>query len=278
MPNRRLSHGLIRIPSYQALLRDPMYLDMERFSDDFVSAHNQLLAPYKNRWVSDPLHQWSRRWEYPFVLAELEPVLNRSTSAAVLDAGSGITFFPYYVASKFRNTQVCCADADITLAALHRTVNQQTGAAVSFLRTDIGNLSMPDRSFDAIYCISVLEHTGHYEKIIDEFVRLLRPQGRLILTFDISLDGNADIPIDKADALLAALHDRLRAVESSPRAVGTIGDDVITTEYFRKYDPWSLPWKYPRLSGMLASVARGKFPRFAMKRLAVSCHSFEKPA
>ncbi len=285
MTNTAPNHGLVRIPEYKALLTSPLFLEMEQFSDRFVSMNASNLRYYRNRWVSDPLHQWSRQWEYPFVFAELAKLLRNGAHKHmnVLDAGSGITFFPYYLVHKFDNLTVQCADMDVSLAAQYDAVNKTLGLQVKFLATDIGKIAMRGESLDVIYCVSVLEHTKNYAEIIGEFTRLLRPGGRLILTFDISVDGNADIPIDKARELLTTLSHRLRpADDTSITAVKNCylhtADNIVTTGFIKKCNPSLLPWKYPRLSGAWSSVSKGKFPRLAMKNLTFSCHVFEKPA
>ena len=47
---------------------------------------------------------------------------------------------------------------------------------------DITSIPEPDASFDAILCSEVLEHLPEPTKAIDEFARLLKPGGKLILT------------------------------------------------------------------------------------------------
>lgn len=47
---------------------------------------------------------------------------------------------------------------------------------------DITNIPEPDASFDAVLCSEVFEHLPDPLKALDEFARLLKPSGRLILT------------------------------------------------------------------------------------------------
>lgn len=50
------------------------------------------------------------------------------------------------------------------------------------LVSDISEIPAPDASFDAILCSEVLEHVPDPNLALDEFARLLRPGGRLIIT------------------------------------------------------------------------------------------------
>jgi SAM-dependent methyltransferase len=50
------------------------------------------------------------------------------------------------------------------------------------LISDITDIPAPDASFDAILCSEVLEHVPEPTHALDEFARLLRPGGKLILT------------------------------------------------------------------------------------------------
>jgi len=50
------------------------------------------------------------------------------------------------------------------------------------LVSDITAIPEPDASFDAILCSEVLEHVSEPTPALDEFARLLKPDGKLILT------------------------------------------------------------------------------------------------
>src|SRR5674476_1266665 len=50
------------------------------------------------------------------------------------------------------------------------------------LVSDITAIPAPDASFDAILCSEVLEHVPEPTHALDEFTRLLKPGGVLILT------------------------------------------------------------------------------------------------
>jgi ubiquinone/menaquinone biosynthesis C-methylase UbiE len=106
----------------------------------------------------------------------------------ILDAGSGFTFFPYYISYKHANCNVYCCDYDYSLINLFDGANKKSKQHLDFKVYDLTNLGYKDNSFDAVYCISVLEHALNREKIFEQFKRVLKPNSLLILSFDISLE------------------------------------------------------------------------------------------
>ncbi len=137
-----------------------------------------------------------RRVEYPWALfnAELHKPLK------ILDVGSGISLFPMYLS--LQGHEVFSIDNDKTLMKrlapkmaewVHAKVNYGVGDAVT--------INFGDNTFDRVFCISVLEHleeervNGKYVNFhrqdldieaINEMLRVLKPGGLLILTFDWS--------------------------------------------------------------------------------------------
>lgn len=273
-----LPAGVPRDSEYRLLLQSEQFRQMEQFCSAFLARNERALNRYSNRWVRDPLHQWSRQWEYPYVLSRVEAAIPATRAGRVLDAGSGVTFFPYYLKALQPAAEIYCVDSDEKLEPIYRQIN--AGAeAVQFSRADLRSLDYPAEWFDVIYCISVLEHTADYPAIIDVFRRLLRPGGRLVITFDISLDGTRDIPVEKAAILLSSLADRLELAEdvSLDLAAYLSRPDLFTTHTAMHIDRTLLPWRLPALAYRLKALAEGK--RFGAwpPLLTVFCLSLTKP-
>lgn len=194
-------------------------------------------------WPQDALHQWSRQWEYPYVASAIP-----EKPAQILDAGSGFTFFTFYLAAL--GHEVYAVDCDPQLRKYYQTIwsNDNVSAKankaspegnVTFDIQDLHSLSFKSNSFDIVYCVSVLEHLSEKETVLREFARILRPGGLFVLTCDISLDGSTEIS-------LPDFFDMLKAVDSifEYASVPTfqMDDDTLTTNYCRKENPETLPW------------------------------------
>jgi SAM-dependent methyltransferase len=125
-----------------------------------------------------------KRWEYPWALerAKLAP------GSRVLDVGCGDSIFPVFLA--FLGHRVTAVDLEFTtnLGRLH-------GVPTTYLRADLAALPVGDEHFDAVFCISVIEHLAEprIPGAIQELRRVLKPGGRLLLTTDYYEDAGASI-------------------------------------------------------------------------------------
>lgn len=274
------NEGFIFVSKYQQLLETPLFKDIESYSDLFSESNKDVLSQYGRKWVCDPLHQWSRQWEYPYVFQRIKEHLQTSDTTKVLDAGSGMTFFPFLLSEKIPNAKITCCDYDINLKKFFDKINNKNVQNVSFASTDLRKTPFDDNSFDVIYCISVLEHTGNYNKILDEFFRVLKKGGMLVLTMDVSIDGKSDINFADFKKLMADISKRFSSVDNEQLDAclnyQNMSSDLISTSYLRKVNPDLLPWKYPVLHSIYNSIKNARFPDFKMHDLACACFSFLK--
>jgi len=148
-------------------------------------------------WPKDPLHNCTRVWEYPFVYHHLQfhvGSLSGHPLPQVVDLGSGATFFPFAVARL--GWRVIAVDADSrATSSLDRAIGRVSagGGSVTSLLSDARSITLETESVDCVYCISVLEHIPDFEAVISEALRILRPAGLLVLTFDVDLRGNFEL-------------------------------------------------------------------------------------
>ncbi len=176
---------------------------MEKFSNQFLKLNRDALSEYSARWAEDPLHNWSRQWEYPFVYSRIEEFCCAADAEIkILDAGSGVTFFPYYISAAVDNVTVDCCDTNPSWGSAFTLINDKLNLGVGFHCAEIQKLPLRNNSRDVIYCISVLEHTADQEKAIKEFHRVLRDSGLLLLTFDVSIDSLTELRLEASRELV----------------------------------------------------------------------------
>lgn len=198
------------------------------------------------RWPPDALHNWSRVFEYPFVFHHLERW--RSSLAprpAVVDFGSGVTFFPWSVAAL--DVDVICLDIDPVCAvdipkadAVLREAGVASAGRVVFRQVAGPRLPLDDASADALYSVSVLEHVPTRLATVAEFARALRPGGLLVATVDLDLRGDQEIAPDDLRRLHQEIERHFEPVlppRDPPRA------DLLTSV--------NSPWGFSRMSTTL---------------------------
>ena len=256
---------------------------MESFSDNFLKEFALQLKNY--RWVTDPFHQWSRQWEYPFTYSLIRDFINENPDNdkfVVLDAGSGATFFPYYISAALKSRlKVVCCDYDVPLRSIFTAINSKMQTTVEFQPNDIRQLPNENDCFDVIYCISVMEHTKDLERLVQEFKRVLKPNGLLIVTFDVSIDGDASIPVEKAKDLIRLLKKHLSPLsELREDILGKDFESSLTTEYVRKVDEDLLPWKGRdyTFASIIRNLLKLQLPARRFSNLSCFCGAFSKPS
>ncbi|MEQ9288841.1 MAG: class I SAM-dependent methyltransferase [Cyclobacteriaceae bacterium] len=181
----------------------------EVFSEPFESINRELLElnkKYKlighselNRkrfyWhgklPTDSTYYGARFWEFPFAIlaAELE------TGLKCADIGCGSTPFTAYLCKKVGKENVVGFDPDHVDENSHSSFGAKKGfikeLGFEFHQNNMTQLDCPDESFDRVFCISVLEHIDSWRvkyEGLQEMVRILKPGGKLILTFDLGIE------------------------------------------------------------------------------------------
>ena len=235
---------------------------MERFSAAFLRANDDLVRQYI--WSADPLHAWSRKYEYVWhaeaVRAALPPARAAAVAATwpdqaaapapqeapflVLDAGSGFTFFDQFLGSRLGVSVVALDSANYTLffGGLMGALLQGEAEVppIPFVQAPIERTGLLDASVDAITCVSVLEHlpVPNLLLTVAEFHRILKPRGRLFITFDTG-QGPPAKGIKESGTLLAALRAQFAEDTShgAPEAAAEAREDVSRLFHNRRANP-----------------------------------------
>lgn len=258
-----LRWGIPTLAEVEEMLRGELWREIARFNAAFLDRHKRALAGYAWHWGRDPLKFWSRRWEYPFAITATLAHAQRlgTTQLDICDAGSGVTFFPYFLADRLPEARLHCSDYAATYAPIFAAVNRnEAHDRVSFRRAALQELPYDTASLDVLCCISVLEHTGQYERIVREVARVLRRGGRFVLTFDLSQDDAFEMQPPQARRMFGVLEELFEvsaeALWREATRAQTNSEELLCTPTIRRVQPELLPWKWPRLQA-LADFMRG---------------------
>jgi SAM-dependent methyltransferase len=280
----QLPSGIPTIEGVGELKRTELYQRHLRFNRDFLSQHAPAMQKYGKHWGLDPYKLWSRRWEYPFAAQRLISFSERRPPGPlrVLDAGSGVTYFPYFVLENVPQAEFICCDYDPSYVTMFDEINGARGTQqVRFLQASLQKLPLEPASLDAVCCISVLEHTDNYGEIVDEFARVLRPGGVFLLTFDLSLDGKFTLPKPMAAELLRMVMDRFRVPDGfdPPRELDRMSEPgILTTDYVRMTEPNLLPWSTPaRVYKAVTDLFQGRGWTAGFRSRTIFCLDCVKP-
>lgn len=275
----QLRSGILQTDDLERLLNTDLYARHTAFNDAFLARHRANLENYGKLWGRQPLGLWSRRWEYPYTYSRVTEYSQRlgRTDLKILDAGSGVTYLPYLLTSELGGGEVTCCDYDTTYAEMFAKVNaNETDPHVDFVEADLRRLPMDDDAFDAVCCVSVLEHTDQYRQILAEFDRVLKPGGLLALTFDLSLDEKFQLRREQADELLRAV---VEMFDPDLEPIGELGkldgdrSGMLTTDHVSKTNPGLLPWTYPRPVMAAYDLVKGRGWTGGFRSKAVFCLS-----
>lgn len=107
----------------------------------------------------------------------------------VLDAGCGVGYGSL-VCARAGAARVVGIDVSAEAIAQARA---DSGGKVEFVVGDLQALPFETASFDAIVCFEAIEHIGEQDTVLDEFARVLRPGGLLLVSSpnrDVYTPGN----------------------------------------------------------------------------------------
>lgn len=157
-------------------------------------------AGWRRAGVGDTYH----RFFGPITGRAVEPLLDAAAigpTSRVLDVATG----PGYVAGRAaaRGAEVTGVDIAPEMLVLARRLWPD----VAFRTADAHALPLADASFDAVVANFLIPHLADHEQAVDEFVRVLRPGGRLALS---TWDRPERVPV------LGAFLDAIRLAGAEP--------------------------------------------------------------
>ena len=153
-----------------------------------VAAHWDRRAPHFDEDFGHSIRTPAERAAWDRIL---DLVLAGRSALDALDAGCGTGFLTFEFAA--RGHRVIGVDFAPAMIAEARRKAAGRGVAIRFEEADAEQLPFTPGSFDLVICRHLLWTLPHPEAAIDEWIRVLRPGGRLVVV-DGKLDASAVPP------------------------------------------------------------------------------------
>jgi SAM-dependent methyltransferase len=162
--------------------------------------------------ILTPSLHWSRRFEYPYIYHEGK--IATSTRLRILDVGAGLN--PFQVLLSVLGHFVVSLDQDIcSVMKLCKIIDRFKGLKLYPCLGDAFQIPFKQNFFDRVICISVIEHILDYlnptfdlklsylilNTLLCDLVRVVKPGGKICITFDVDLSGRYHLSLDEVKIL-----------------------------------------------------------------------------
>ncbi len=155
---------------------------------------------YSERVALDNSYGYDIDKERSFILEQAKPL-----DGKILEAGTGKGHFALALAKEGHSFVTFDISADEQCYAKLNLAYYSLEKLADFRIENAEHTSFPDRSFDIIFSVNVLHHLQNPYTVFEELIRILSPQGKLIVA-DFSESGFEIM--DKIHALEGNTHDR----------------------------------------------------------------------
>jgi ubiquinone/menaquinone biosynthesis C-methylase UbiE len=147
-------------------------VDVKKQKAEFWSKPGAATVYEKNVSSSSPFIRIKNHVEQRIVTAH--------ATGRILDAGTGTGRFAIPLARMHGNS-VVALDYSADMLALNKQLSAPYGGALlDYVRGDIEQLPFRTSSFDAVVSITVVRHFPQWRRIVQEYVRVLKPGGALV--------------------------------------------------------------------------------------------------
>ncbi len=172
---------------------------------------------------------------------------NENDKIKVLDAGCGFGQYSYFIAKKFKNSEVL--GIDINEQRINECEKFARRNEIENLKFELADLTKLDQSekFDLILAIDVMEHIEDDVKVFENFFKALKHGGLLIISTPSNL-GGSDVHSNEDESFIEEHVRTGYSVEEITSKLENIGFKNINVRYtYGKCGnlSWKLMMKFP---------------------------------
>ncbi len=128
---------------------------------------------------------------------EMERILGRTLGllpgSKVLDAGAGYGRVAHTLTAEFRLAMTGIDLIERRLLKGSQLNHDANISPINLVNADYLRLPFPNDAFDGVYTMETLVHATDYKQVLDEFLRILKPGGRIAL-FEYSIPNLDSVP------------------------------------------------------------------------------------
>lgn len=176
---------------------------------------------------------YSRVWEYPWLWQVLEPF--RDQGLRIVDIGSELSAFPWFLAEQ--GFDVIVSDHSPRYVAAWQRAAETCRASVARRILDAQELDLETASVDVVLSVSVIEHVPNKRRALAEAVRVARPDGALVMTFDI-VEPAMGMSFPAWNGLALTMHELDALLEAQPGLDADVAHLPWNTEVIPAYLEW----------------------------------------
>ena len=206
--------GLAKISDFNSESYYELFTKLEDCQKNYFEKLQSISTEdYFKKWPKDTLHWWSRIWEYPYVYYHINKLLQTkiSRNISILDFGCGVNFFPLEI-SRLGHEVTCLDNDKMCINTLLNFKHKYSETNIRPILNSGINIPLPDKSIDIIYSISVFEHVNQLGLLVKEIYRVMKDEGRLIITFDVSLNESHELSKKSYEEFVKELFTRFSLV------------------------------------------------------------------
>ena len=122
---------------YEQYIDSQLFDEMDKYSKKFTNKKNSFI--YNISWIQNSFLHFSRKAEYQFVFNEID------NNKKILDAGCGITFFPFFLKEKISNIDLDLLDFSKSTQKFYKKKE------FNFISSDLNNLDINNEYYDIVY-------------------------------------------------------------------------------------------------------------------------------
>lgn len=162
---------------------------LARYRDEDASIYNAMAAGYD---------RFAEQWDQAFARGALNALFSQIAERVppkptILDAGCGTGRHIQDLLARTSASKIVGADLSEPMLDMARRRNPDP--RIEFVRSDLLKLPFPDNSFDAVVAIWVLETMGNPGRAVQEFLRVIKPDGVVAYTL-VQIPHNSDAAED----------------------------------------------------------------------------------